>query len=247
MIWWRRCFLSAARLRSRDGDGVRDSDKFFRRGVERVHGVVAEFLRNFCLSDDKPGHQRVDGIAEHAVRLPNGGSQSLVLALTPAAQIAPTEENFVFQCSGAAAAAADIIGVNTLLLSADAGQPADVIALAATPTQDGGAAPAGRESAQAFAVATVNLGVAALVTVTVDRGDITLPVSLAICQTNPAAGSLPCGTEHLSHRDDRRQHHPNLRFFVTAKSALPFFPSHVRAFVRLRTRLGTSEDPPVSP
>jgi hypothetical protein len=28
----------------------------FRRGVERVHGVVTEFLRNVCLSDDESGH-----------------------------------------------------------------------------------------------------------------------------------------------------------------------------------------------
>ena len=68
------------------------------------------------------------------------------------------------------AAAASIIGVNTLLLSADTAQPADVIALAAMPTQDGVLRLPGTSQARAFAVATVNLGIAALVTVMVDWG-----------------------------------------------------------------------------
>jgi hypothetical protein len=162
--------------------------------------------------------------------LPNGGSQSLVLALTPAAQITPTEENFTFQCSGSAAAAS-IIGVNTLLLPADAGQPADVIALAATPTQDGMLRLPGTSQAQAFAVATVNLGIAALVTVTVDWGDITLPVSLAICQTKPATGACLGAPSTLGHRDDRGQYHPNLRIFRDGQER-PAVLSVTRAGVR---------------
>ena len=103
--------------------------------------------------------------------------------------------------------------MNTLLLSADTRQPADVIALAATPTQDGVLRLPGTSQARAFAVASVNLGIAAVVTVTVDWGDITLPVSLTICQTNPTTGAcLDASTTSIT-VDDRRQHYANLRIF----------------------------------
>jgi hypothetical protein len=147
---------------------------------------LPNFSGTFVYQTTNPATNALTGSPNTQFSLPNGGSQSLVL--TPAAQITPTEENFVFQCSGSGAAAS-IIGVNTLLLSADPRQPADVIALAATPTQDGVLRLPGTSQAQAFAVASVNLGIAAVVTVTVDWGDITLPVSLTICQTNPTTGA----------------------------------------------------------
>jgi hypothetical protein len=198
---------------------------------------LPNFSGTFVYQTTNPATNALTGSPNTPFSLPNGGSQSLVLELTPAAQITPTEENFVFQCSGAAAAAS-IIGVNTLLLSAGAGQPADVIALAATPTQDGVLRLPGTSQAQAFAVATVNLGIAALVTVTVDWGDITLPVSLAICQTNPATGACLGAPSSSVTVMIAAYTTPTFGFFVTAKSALPFFPSHVRAFVRFKDATG---------
>jgi hypothetical protein len=99
-------------------------------------------------------------------------------------------------------------------------------------------APAGPESGAGFAVASVNLGVAAVVTVTVDWGDITLPVSLTICQTNPTTGAcLDAPTTSITVMIAANTT-PTFGFFVTAESALPFFPSHVRAFVRFRDSTG---------
>jgi hypothetical protein len=173
---------------------------------------LPNFSGTFVYQTTNPATNALTGSPNTQFSLPNGGSQSLVLALTPAAQISPTEENFVFQCSGSGAAAS-IIGVNTLLLSADTRQPADVIALAATPTQDGVLRLPGTSQARAFAVASVNLGIAAVVTVTVDWGDITLPVSLTICQTNPTTGAcLDAPTTSIT-VDDRCQHYANLRIF----------------------------------
>ena len=198
---------------------------------------LPNFSGTFVYQTTNPATNALTGSPNTQFSLPNGGSQSLVLALTPAAQISPTEENFVFQCSGSGAAAS-IIGVNTLLLSADTRQPADVIALAATPTQDGVLRLPGTSQARAFAVASVNLGIAAVVTVTVDWGDITLPVSLTICQTNPTTGAcLDAPTTSITLMIAANTT-PTFGFFVTAESALPFFPSHVRAFVRFRDSTG---------
>ena len=207
------------------------------RALSGCTASLPNFSGTFVYQTTNPATNSVTGSPNKPFSLPSGGSQSLVLALRPETQISPREENFVFQCSGSAAAAS-IIGVNTLLLSADPAQPADVIALGATPTQDGVLRLPGVNQAQAFAVATVNLGIATVVTVTADWGDITLPVSLAICQTNPATGACLDAPAASVTAMIAANATPTFGFFVSADRALPFFPSHVRAFVRFKDATG---------
>jgi hypothetical protein len=207
------------------------------RALSGCTASLPNFTGTFLYQTTNPATNSVTGSPNTPFGLPNGSSQSLVLALKPSAVIAPIEQHFVFQCS-ASSPAASIIGVNTLLLSADTAQPADVVALAATPTQDGVLRLPGVNQAQAFAVATVNLGAQAAVTVTVDWGDITLPVSLAICQTNPTTGAClsPPSTSVAAILVPNAT--PTFGFFVSAANALPFFPSKVRAFVRFKDPSG---------
>ena len=81
-----------------------------------------------------------------------------------------------------------IAGVNSLLLSAANGAVADIVALGATPTMDGIVNIPGNNGAAAFAVATVNVGAGASITVSANTGDVTLPVQLNVCESNPADG-----------------------------------------------------------
>ena len=173
---------------------------------------LPNFSGTFVYQTTNPATNALTGSPNTQFSLPNGGSQSLVLALTPAAQISPTEENFVFQCSGSGAAAS-IIGVNTLLLSADTRQPADVIALAATPTPGRRVAPAGHEPGAGFRRrerqprhCSSRYGHGRL-------GGHNAPSQPHDLPNESNDGSLPRRTDHLDHPDDRRQHYANLRIF----------------------------------
>src|ERR1051325_9874316 len=183
-----------------------------------------------------PATNAVTGSPNTPFSLLNGASQSLVLALLPQAAIAPTEEHFVFQCSGANPAVS-IQGVNTLLLSASTTQPPDIVALAATTTQDGILHLTGT-NAQAFAIATINLGPASTITVSADWGDINLPLSLLVCQTNPTTGAClgsPAQSVSLSIGANAT---PTFGFFASANGPVPFFPALVRAFARVKDSTG---------
>src|SRR5712672_1744190 len=70
------------------------------RALSACAASLPNFSGTFVYQTTNPATNAVMGSPNTPFSLPNGGSQSLVLALTPAAQIAPTEENFVFQCSG---------------------------------------------------------------------------------------------------------------------------------------------------
>ncbi len=61
------------------------------------------------------------------------------------------------------------------------------MALAATPSRDGILDLVGPSGANAFVVATVNLGAADTIAATAGA-NATLPISISICQTNPSSG-----------------------------------------------------------
>jgi hypothetical protein len=201
--------------------------------------ALPNFPGTFSFQTTNPSTNAVTGTLNGAFSLANGASQSLVLALQPQSAIAPTEEEFVFQCSGANPAVS-IIGVDTLLLSASATQPPDVVALAATVSNDGVLRFPGTGQAQAFSVASVNLGAQSTITVSVDWGDITLPIALSLCETNPSTGSCinsPSNTVALTIPPNGT---PTFAFFATANGPLPFFPALVRAFVRFTDTTGAT-------
>ena len=60
------------------------------------------------------------------------------------------------------------------------------MALAATTSGDGIVNIPGPTATGVFAVATVNLGAAAEITVSADTGGASLPVAVSICETNPS-------------------------------------------------------------
>lgn len=159
-----------------------------------------------------------------------GATQTLVLGLTPSAALAPTQLPIVFGCSGAQPAPS-LPGLNTVLLSAAATQPPDIVTLAATPSGDGVVRMPSVGQPQAFAIATDNLGTDATITVSVNEGTATLPVSLTVCQTNSGTGaclSAPASTVTLDFPGGAT---PTFTVFVNATAPIPFAPATTRLFV----------------
>ena len=169
------------------------------------------------------------------------GVQSFVVVLTPTATIAPTELELGFECTNADAAGI-IRGVNTFQFSASNSPVPDVIALAATESNDGTVQMAEDTGAGAFAVASVNVGIAADIVVTADTGDVFLPVTLAICETDPTTGVCinptqptfdPVTTSIASNGT------PTFSIFANGSGDVPFDPATNRVFVRFAETNGT--------
>ena len=143
---------------------------------------------------------------------------------------------------------APIIGVNTLLMSASATPVPDIVALALTPTNNGIVNIPGETSTGAFVVASVNLGLGAPITVSTDTGGTTLPITIALCQTNPVTGvclSDPTSTVPVQINTNDT---PTFAIFVTGTASalfapannafVPFDPAHNRVFVRFKDNAG---------
>jgi len=132
------------------------------------------------------------------VDIPAGGTQFFIFSLTPTAPFAPTDVALNFTCTNTTSASSTV-GLNTLLLSASATPVPDLVALVATPSNDGithlPGATGGIGSTGVFVVASVNVGATAtMMTVSADTGSVSLPLSITLCQTNTVTGvcrSLP--------------------------------------------------------
>ncbi len=178
------------------------------------------------------------GFPNAPVDIPAGQSRSLILALTAAAPFAPTDVAFTFACSNANAAAT-LSGINTLLLSAATTQPSDIVALAATGSNGGIVNIPGATGTGAFAVASVNVGASAAITVSADTGAASLPVTLTLCETNPATGLClaPPGASvsAMINANDT----PTFAVFAQGGGTVPFAPAANRVFVRFKDASGT--------
>ena len=163
-----------------------------------------------------------------------GGSQSYVFAYTPTAPISEVDAELTFDCANTDAAA-NTVGLNTLLLVADSNPVPDIVALAATPSGDGIVTVSGTG---VFATATVNVGVTGTITASADTGSVNLPqLSIALCETDPATGvcinpTVPT-TGTVTTTIDANET-PTFAFFVTGSGPVPFDPAVNRIFVRFK-------------
>jgi hypothetical protein len=151
--------------------------------------------------------------------------------LTPTAPVVPTTAVLGFHCSGATPAPTSP-GVNTLLYSASGTPVPDIIALAATTSNDGILHVVGPSNANAFAVATINLGASAAITAAPNTGTATLQLSVAICQSDPTSGqclSAP-GTSATATLDSQTT--ATFAIFAAAGGPVPFAPATNRIFVQ---------------
>ena len=205
-------------------------------GIAPLTSVSATFVYQAT----NPATNEVIGVANALVDIPAGATaQSFVFALTPTAPIPPTDVQLQFDCGNSGPAAVNP-GLNTLLLSASSTPIPDIVALAATVNNDGIVRIPGATGTGVFAVATVNVGAGGAITVSADTGAATLPVNVAVCETNPATGACltPVGSSVTRQIDANAT--PTFGIFVVGTGLVPFDPAANRIFVRFKDADGVT-------
>jgi len=203
-------------------------------GLRLPDRVAAEFF--YQASDSATN--AVVGEPNALVDIPAGGSQSFIFGITPSEELSGTEIALEFQCANATDAAS-FVGLNTLLLSASLAPVPDLIALAATPTNNG-VTELGNNSGF-FTASTINVGSRATITVSADTGDAALPVTLSLCQTDPTTSvcinpTAPTSGPVLVDIDEGGT--PTFAVFVSATDAIALDPTNSRVFIRFSDVFG---------
>jgi hypothetical protein len=176
------------------------------------------------------------GTPDTPVNIPAGGSQSFVLSLTPTEAFEKDVE-FAFACTNSSFAGT-VPGINTLFLAASTTPVPDIVALAATPSGDGILKLPGSFSSNAFAVATVNVGSGADITVSADTGSVSLPqLTLSLCETNPLTGvcinpTVPTAGPVTTNIAGNAT--PTFTIFATGTDFIPLDPVNNRIYVRFK-------------
>jgi hypothetical protein len=191
------------------------------------------FPADFSFQTTNPSTNQPIGTPNVPVDIPAGQAQTYVISLDPTTAIAPSEVAFVYQAENATGPTPILPGVNTLLLSSSFSPIPDIVALAATLTNDGTVHIPGSSGANAFAVASVNVGAAANITVSADTGPVTLPLALFVCQTGASGQCLgspqPSVTVQIGTNAT-----PTFSIFANATGTIVFDPATNRIFVRFK-------------
>ena len=166
------------------------------------------------------------------------GSQSFILSITPSGPLLAEDVAFVFGCE-AVVPAAVYVGLNTLLLSASVTPVPDIVALAATPTGDGIVNVPGDDGANAFAVATVNVGAADTITASVDTGSAELPLDLFVCDTDAMGQCITPPATGVT-VDIPANATPTFSVFVNGAGSVSFDAAGNRVFVRFKDAGGVT-------
>ena len=194
----------------------------------------------FIYQTTDPVTNQVTGIANTPVDIPQGASQAFVFAFTPTAAISPTEVQLSFDCTNTDPAPV-ISGINTFLFSASATPIPDIVALAATVSNNGIVNIPASTGTGAFAVAAANVGSTGTLAVTADTGAGSLAVAIAICEVSPITAQCvnppttnPVVTSMAASATSA------FGIFVSASGVLPFDPKTNRIFVRFKDDAGVT-------
>jgi hypothetical protein len=130
-------------------------------------------------------------------------------------------------------------GVDSLLISASASAVPDVIALAATESGDGIVDIPGIAATGAFAIASINAGAEATISVSADTGSATLPVALTLCHTDPTSGQCLAAAASSVSLPINTGGTPTFSVFAKASGKIVLAPGSSRIFVRFKDSSGT--------
>ena len=205
-------------------------------GIALVDALPATL--GFAMTD--PATNQVVGALNAPVDIPaNNGARSFVVALTPSQPIAPTDVRLRFDCENSPEAGI-LTGINTVAFSASDSPVPDVIALAATISNDGIVNIPGNTGTGAFAVASANVGAGGQITVTLDTGTGTVPAGLTVCETIPADGTCQATPTMSVTTTIPAAGTPTFGVFVQGLGApVPFSPATNRIYLRFRDATGT--------
>lgn len=190
------------------------------------------------------------GAANPVFDLQAGGTASLLLTLTPIAETGTQSFTLFPDVVCENARLVPINGVNSLLVSAGLSALPDILSIAATPSGDGIITiPTTGNRVSFMTVAAVNIGAgdgqfadnSANVSVSVDTGDATLPVTLDICETNSLG---VCQAARSSGPLDLVFSPNEAKYFAVfvrgdEGSLIPFSPADSRVFMRFRSASAT--------
>lgn len=192
-------------------------------------GVAASF--HYQTTD--PNTNQLTGSADTPVDIASGGFQSFIIAFITTQVLASTDALMIFECTNTDPAPINM-GLNTLLLSASAIPVPDIVALAATPTNDGIVNVPSAAGTGAFAVATVNVGASGSIIASADTGGATLPMNIFLCQTEPSTGQCISAIGSSVTTQINANTTPTFGIFVQGNGNVPFDPAGNRIFIRFR-------------
>src|SRR5262249_36516050 len=92
----------------------------------------------------------------------------------------------------------------------------------------------GNNGVGVFAVASVNVGTTASITVSADTGLASLPLILSVCQTNPANAQCLSPAQPSVTLQFGANATPTFTIFINAIGTVPFDPATNRIFVRFK-------------
>lgn len=176
-----------------------------------------------------PATNKPVGAPNTPVAIAANQAQSFILSVTASAAMQAVDVPLTFDCTGLQPAAI-ISGLDTLLLTiTTTTEPPDIVAIAVTVGGTGILSTNGGSAA--FAVASIDVGAGAAITVTPSLGDLSsLPVTLTICQTD-ATGACMATAGASANNTYTTDSTATFGVFATATGPIPFAPSWARVFV----------------
>lgn len=190
---------------------------------------------NFSYQTTNAATNQASGSPNSPANIAVGSAQSFTISVTPTATLTASDVVLTMSCDNAPPAAS-IVGLNTLLLSASNVPTPDIVSLAATLNNDGYVGVA--SGTGAFAVATVNLGSGGNIVASADTGSNSVPVTLTMCQTDPASGQCITPVQQTVTTTIAANTTPTFAVFVTATAMIAPDPANKRIFVRFRDAVG---------
>jgi hypothetical protein len=176
------------------------------------------------------------GTPDTPVSIAAGAAQTFVFGVTPGQDLNEVELAVVFDCSNTPVTVS-IPGVNTLLLSAAAFATPDLIAIGATPSNDGIVNIPGNTGIGLCTAAAINIGAAGTITAAADDGGKALSLTLLICQTSLTTGACINPTVPAASTTATIATNETVTYtiFVTGTGNIAFDPANNRLFLRLKS------------
>ncbi len=186
-------------------------------GMQLLTGVPATFSYQTTDANNLP-----TGTPNTPVDIAPGDSQTFLIVLTANAPFPPSDILLSFAGTNTAPVRT-LVGVNTFLQSASATPVADLIMLTANAGTPGIVDVSPVSNTGAFAMATVNVGAGDTLTISAGTGDVSLPLTILVCQTvggaclaNPALSVMTAIGPNET---------PTYSFFLLATGFIPFDPA----------------------
>ena len=187
----------------------------------------------FAFQETNPSTNQPEGTKNMPVNIAQGATGTFVLGFEATAPFVQLGYPLIFSCDGIVPLPS-ITGLSSVDVNFTETATANIVAESATSPSGGVVTvPVGGEGA--FAVAADNAGNAsASVVVSGDTGDASLPVSIAVCQTNPSTGACnatPAPSVTTSFSEGTTA---TYSVFVTASGAITLSPATNRIFLRFK-------------